>query len=43
MNYGWADYADFGQYYINGNGWEEGLNNNIMIFYNLSAGQLGNN
>ncbi len=42
MNYGWADYADYGIYSITGSDWEEGLNYNIMMFYNLSPGQLGN-
>ena len=42
MNYGWADSADYGIYSITGSDWEEGLNYNIMMFYNLSPGQLGN-
>lgn len=43
MNYGWADNADYGAYTITGSDWEENLNQNILIFYNLSTGQLGNN
>ena len=45
MNWGWADYADFGHYSIAeiSTDWEEGLNYYKWICYNLSAGQLGNN
>ena len=42
MNYGWADYADYGIYSITGSDREEGLNYNVMMFYNFSPGQLGN-
>ena len=44
MNWGWADYADFGHYSIAeiSTDWEEGLNYYKWICYNLSTGQLGN-